>query len=80
VLLTKVFHCSNSKSPFPLVALLQGVVSIPRQSRGKRVQTAACGMGSLVTWKQGKSLDWTSLAACFMAPSILESRANHQYT
>jgi hypothetical protein len=49
VLLTKVFHCSNSKSPFPLVALLQGVVSIPRQSRGKRVQTAACGMGSLVT-------------------------------
>ena len=42
VLLTKAFLCSNSKSPFPLVALLQGVVSIPRQSRGKRVQTAAC--------------------------------------
>jgi len=35
------------KSPFPSVALLQGVATIPRQSRGKRVQTAACGMGLL---------------------------------
>ena len=70
VLLTKAFLCSNSKSPFPLIALLQGVATIPRQSRGKRVQTAARGMGSLVNWKPGKSLDWTSLEACFMAPSI----------
>ena len=70
VLLTKVFLCSNSKSPFPLIALLQIVASIPRQSRGKRVQTAARGMGSLVTWKLGMSLDWTLFAACFTAPSI----------
>ena len=48
VLMTKVFLCSNSKHPSPSRALLQGIASISRQSRGKRVQTAACGMGSLV--------------------------------
>uniref|UniRef100_A0A6N2LKP5 Leucine-rich repeat-containing N-terminal plant-type domain-containing protein n=1 Tax=Salix viminalis TaxID=40686 RepID=A0A6N2LKP5_SALVM len=34
--------------PSPSKALLQGIASIPRQSRGKRVQIAACGMGSLL--------------------------------
>ncbi|KAJ6976479.1 hypothetical protein NC653_028575 [Populus alba x Populus x berolinensis] len=33
--MTKVFLCSNSKNPFPLIALLHGIASIPRQRRGK---------------------------------------------
>jgi len=71
VLLTKVFLSFNSTNPFPLIVLLLGrVANIPRQSHGKTVQIAACGMVSLVIWKPGKSLDWASLAACFMAPSI----------
>ena len=76
VLTTKLFLCFNSNNPFPFRVLLYGLletinmINIPRQSHGKRVQTAACGMGSLVTWKPGMSLDWTSPAACFTAPSF----------
>ncbi|KAJ6881355.1 hypothetical protein NC651_028046 [Populus alba x Populus x berolinensis] len=51
VLITKVFLCFNSNNPLPLLVLLLGstIVNIPfqKQSHGKTVQIAACGMGSL---------------------------------
>ena len=62
---------SIQRSPFWFARNYQNMINIPRQSHGKRVHTAACGMASLVTWKPGKWLNWTSLSACFMAPSIL---------
>uniref|UniRef100_A0A6N2LT47 Leucine-rich repeat-containing N-terminal plant-type domain-containing protein n=1 Tax=Salix viminalis TaxID=40686 RepID=A0A6N2LT47_SALVM len=55
--MTKVFLCSNSKHPSPSTALLQGIASIPRQSRGKRVQIAACGMGTLFSLRHLRMLD-----------------------
>ncbi|KAB5531492.1 hypothetical protein DKX38_018162 [Salix brachista] len=36
--MTKVCLCSNSKHPSPSTALLQGIASIPKQSRGKRLR------------------------------------------
>jgi len=66
------FSASIQTIFFPFRVLLFGLleiinmINIPRQSHGKRVQTAACGMGSLVTWKPGKWLNWTLLIFLFL--------------